>query len=177
MEAEFDQIYNRSYQYLLKYVITKIDNLSNTEDVMQEIYVHIYKIINKKGIDYINNEKYFILKIARNELFKYYSLKNKLKNLCNYDMENISTALFSDTSQDTSLEVETKMEGEDIWSIIKKEPQDIQKILCLYYLGNTKINDIAILLGQNPNTIKTKLYRTVNKIRKEYGGVHNGENE
>ncbi|MEG2322222.1 MAG: sigma-70 family RNA polymerase sigma factor [Bacilli bacterium] len=177
MEKEFDRLYNQTYQSVLKYVIAKTDNLSNIEDIMQNIYLKLYEVITKKGCKYIENEFYFLIKLAHNELYKYYSLKNKCKHIFVGDYSNFDTFISNDTHHDYELEIEDKIDLESIWKIIDQESEDIKRIIYLYYLGDMTINNIAIILKQNANTIKTKLYRTINKIRKSIGGVHSGENE
>lgn len=169
MEKEFDQIYNRSYQFTLRYVLAKIDNVSHTEDIMQNIYLKLYQVILTKGFDYIENEHRFLVKLARNELFKYYSLKDKVKSVLIDDYEKFDTLIVTSEHHNQELEVEEQITLDDIWKIISSEPQDVQKIMSLYYLSDTIIEDIATMLKQNPNTIKTKLYRTVAKIRKSCG--------
>lgn len=170
MEQEFNRLYNNSYQFILKYVITKTDNLSNIEDIMQNIYLKLYQVMLKKGHKYIENEFYFLLKLARNELYKYYSLKSKFKYILVLEDNNFDTLLNSN-HHDYEIEIEERMDVETIWKLINKESKEIQRIIYLYYLGDMTISDIALVLNQNENTIKTKLYRAVNKIRKNIGGV------
>ncbi|MEG2621134.1 MAG: sigma-70 family RNA polymerase sigma factor [Bacilli bacterium] len=173
MEKEFDEIYNRSYQFTLRYVLAKIDNVSHTEDIMQNIYLKLYQVIMSKGIIYIENEHRFLIKLARNELFKYYSLKEKMKSVLIDDYNKFDALIPLNQHHDSELEINNKIDVKTIWEIISTESQDVQKIMSLYYLSNDTIEDIATLLNQNPNTVKSKLYRTVARIRQSYGGVHN----
>ncbi|MEG2283713.1 MAG: hypothetical protein RSB99_03705, partial [Bacilli bacterium] len=98
-----------------------------------------------------------------------YSLKDKVKSVLIDDYEKFDTLIVTSEHHNQELEVEEQITLDDIWKIISSEPQDVQKIMSLYYLSDTIIEDIATMLKQNPNTIKTKLYRTVAKIRKSCG--------
>ncbi|MEG0799157.1 MAG: sigma-70 family RNA polymerase sigma factor [Bacilli bacterium] len=169
MENEFDQIYNRSYPFLLKYVIAKIDCISNAEDILQEVYLKLLLIIDRKGLSYIKNERKFLLKLTKNELYKYYSLREKFKSVFIRDDEVIDTLLLSDTQSNSNNDIDLKIDIKDIWDFISKEPIDVQKILCLYYLADCSIKSIALFLGMNESTVKTKLYRTRDKLREKYG--------
>ena len=166
-EKEFNEIYEKTYHNLLSYIISKCDNLSNIEEIMQEIYIKLYKQILKDST-YINNYQSFLIKLAKNELFKYYSLKNKLKKILNINIENnIDISNIKDNNINIEKEITNKYELDKIWKEIKKQNITYQKILTLYYLENMKIKDIASLLNMNESSVKTILYRTINKIKLE----------
>lgn len=164
-EKEFIKLYEKTYPVISRYVIVKCDNLSNVEDIVQNVYIKVYQIILKKGIDYFNNSIPIILKLCKNELFKYYSLKEKIKYILydekvNYQIENIPC--HSNIENDFEL----KLTIEDAWNIIKKEDIITQKIAALYFYSDLKIIDISKFLKINTNTIKSKLYRLINKLKK-----------
>lgn len=51
--------------------------------------------------------------------------------------------------------------------VIKKQTLITQKIITLYYLENMKIKDISNLLKMKESTVKSILYRGINKIKEE----------
>lgn len=51
--------------------------------------------------------------------------------------------------------------------MIKKQTLVTQKIITLYYLENMKIKDISNLLEMKESTVKSVLYRGINKIKEE----------
>lgn len=79
MQEEFNRIYNETYNTILKYVISKTDNISNVKDIMQNVYVNFYRSLKKRGINYFENINSYLIKLCKSELFKYYSLKNIFK--------------------------------------------------------------------------------------------------
>ncbi len=76
---EFEKIYEDTYHTTLKYLIGKCPNLDDVNDILQETYMDLYQILNKKKK--INDEKAFILGIAKNKLKKYISSKGKGKTI------------------------------------------------------------------------------------------------
>ena len=86
-EQYFDEFYNKTYSDILKYIISKTDNLSYVEDIVQNVYISFYKTLIKKGVDYFDNEKAYLIKLSKSELFKYYTLKNKIKFIFNIKEE------------------------------------------------------------------------------------------
>ena len=121
-EQYFDEVYNKTYSDILKYIISKTDNLSYVEDIVQNVYISFYKTLIKKGVDYFDNEKAYLIKLSKSELFKYYTLKNKIKFIFNIKeeeelniLENIPDKL------DIENFVLNKINIEKIWDFIKKE--------------------------------------------------------
>lgn len=168
IEKKFNEIYDETYNHILRFVISKCDNLNNVEDIMQNIYIKLYNVMEKNiGI---NNCKAFLIKLSRNELFKYYSLKNKLKVLINGDIfdDNIGTPIVEEI-KDECFDIEEdfliKFEVERIWNEIQKEDITTQKILTLYFLEELKISDISRILEMNESSIKNRLYRSIKRIK------------
>lgn len=167
-KVNFEKIYNDTYSILFRYVVLKCDDISSVEDILQNVYFKLYKIIEKKGIDYIKFPIPLLIKMCKNELFKHYTLKHKISTLfyddgIEYSLNNIS----SNENIEKNFIINSTIE--EVFNIIKKEDLTTQKIATLYYLDDLSIKDIADLLNLNVNTTKTKLYRLINKIKE--GGL------
>ena len=48
IDEQFNEIYDKTYHNTLKYIISKCDNLSNVEEIVQEVYIKLYKQIKKR---------------------------------------------------------------------------------------------------------------------------------
>lgn len=169
MTDYFNYIYNETHHDILRFVISKCKDLSYVEDIMQNIYTTVYKIISKKGNDYIDNDKAFIVKIAKRELYKYYLFKSKNNNNRDYNEdENIDSAI---DDRHLSIDDQTfeRITIDKIWEEIKKENIINQKIMVLYYLEDTTIKEISILLDMNESTVKSRLYRTLSRLKEKFG--------
>ena len=51
----FQQIYNTSYQRVLRYIICKCSNMEDVNDLVQDTYLELYKILKKKQLLEIDN--------------------------------------------------------------------------------------------------------------------------
>ena len=49
---KFNEIYDATYSDILRYVIIKCHNINDANDIIQEIYLEFWKILNKKEIIY-----------------------------------------------------------------------------------------------------------------------------
>ncbi len=76
---KFEQIYNETYDNVLKYVICKCRNLSDVDDIIQETYLEFYRVL-QRGKHILNKEAY-IITIAKNKMIKYFKLNEKTKSI------------------------------------------------------------------------------------------------
>ncbi len=163
---KFNEIYDKTYNNVLKFVVCKCSNMEDVNDIVQEIYIELYKKITEY-YDIQNIESY-IIGIAKNKINKHYGLLYKFKTLYlnNHDdnelelIENIpsNVDIESITIRDVDLEI--------IWKQLKKKNIIIQKIFYLYYNLDFTIKEIANELSLNESYIKNCLYRTLKELQK-----------
>ena len=173
VQQSFGIVYEETYSRILKYVISKCDNLSSVEDIMQNIYVRFYTILENDN-SYIENSNSFLIKLAKNELYKHYSLKNKFKTIFSISIDDYDAQSYLENIADERINVEDEIinnaNNDSIWQEIGKEDLVTQKILTLHFLEDVKISEIATILDLSESTIKSKLYRSLERIRKSLGG-------
>ncbi len=76
---KFDKIYDETYSDTLKYILCKCSNLNDIDDIIQETYLELYKVL--KDQKEILNYKSYILAIARNKIIKYFDSNKKLNTV------------------------------------------------------------------------------------------------
>ena len=106
IEKEFNEIYEKTYHKVVSYIISKCDNLSNVEEIVEEVYIKLYKQLLKNSL-YVKDYNSFLIKLAKNELFKYYSLKDKFKVILNATQEENIDLI--DNIKDKSINIEEKI--------------------------------------------------------------------
>ncbi len=167
LDTLFNDIYNKTYNSIFRYILSKCHNLSDIDDIIQDIYTDFYFILEKKAHKIENYEAY-LMKITKNKIYKYYIYENKIKDTIN-DYEMLLTIPDNFKIEQATFE---KFTTEDIWNETKNLNIITQKILILYFKEEYKINEIAQFLEINESTVKTKLYRGINdlkdNLRREY---------
>ena len=118
VDEQFNEIYDKTYHNTLKYIISKCDNLSNVEEIVQEVYIKLYKQI-KKDSTYIKSYNQFLIKLAKNELFKYYSIKNKFKVILNVSLEEKID--YIENIKDENIKIEEDIENNNILKLFIKD--------------------------------------------------------
>ncbi len=174
---KFNEIYDKTHLDLLKYVIIKCHNINDTKDIMQETYLALWNIINKKEVSDINIKNYLI-GIANNKIKKHYTLLQKIKTVSLFETNDKDIELI-DTIED-SIDLNALIIKEDnwntIWKYIKgKKNGDIPKVFYLYYKLELSIKEIAKELNSSESYIKHLIYRTLRELQDNFGngGINN----
>ena len=154
----FNKYYNDTYENVLKYVVCKCLNMNDIEDIMQEIYLGVYKIVLKgKEIN-----KAYIMGIANKKVNDYYRFKYKDKLIALFNKDDDIDNVKSDIDIEKSMII--KYDTELVWEFLRKKKVIIFKIFYLYYKGGLKIKDIAKELDITEMKVKNYLYRTLHEL-------------
>lgn len=171
IDTYFNVTYDKMYSKVIAFVVARCSDINYVEDIVQDIFTEFYSLLCRKGLTYIKDEEAMIMRISKTKVYKYYSLKQKLKRfipLTNKREEEEER----DNSEIVYEDVEEKYINQytlnEIWQIISSTPADVQKIFVLYFYADKKIKDIAEELHMTQSNVKHKLYRTLEKIRELY---------
>ncbi len=174
---KFNDIYDKTYLDLLKYVIIKCHNINDANDIIQEVYLELWNILNKKEL-LNNNIKSYLIGIANNKIKKHYTLLQKIKTISIFAKNDKDMELI-DLLED-KINIENIVIEEDNWNLIwqfikAKNNQDIPKVFYLYYRLELSIKEIAKELKVSESYVKNLIYRTLKELQIKFGngGVSN----
>lgn len=166
---KFDTIYHDTYEMVLKYVVCNSYNINDVNDIIQEVYFELYKILDKKDIDNINA---YLIGIARNKIKKHYSIFYKIKTLSFFNKNEDDIEYIDIIKDDIDLEktiINNDLIGE-AWKYIKTKKSIVVKIFFLYYKCDFTIKQISDELNVSESNVKNYLYRTLNEIKNIFSG-------
>lgn len=138
--------YNSYYRMAMSFVHHEAD----AEDIVQE---GAYKAI--KNSDSLKQPEYaetWVYRIMMNEIYRRLSAKN---------MESIDDEDFTDP------QVEDRYEDIDLMRALDAMPDGDKAVIQLKYFEGLKLDEIAYILEENLNTVKSRLYRGLKKLRYE----------
>lgn len=173
-QIEFEKIYETTYQKTLVYVTKRCGNLFDISDIMQEIYMEVYQTINNKGGGYLKEPMAFVLHVAKSKVYRHYTLQEKLKNCCPLFFQTTENEELerADLVENASLSPEEVTFSEErlgeVWRFLQTKPQEVQRVFYLFYYGELTISEIARELHLKESTVKNRIYRTTNEIRKQF---------
>lgn len=171
---KFNEIYDKTHLDLLKYVIVKCHNINDTNDIIQETYLELWNILNKKKLSGVNIKSYLI-GIANNKIKKHYTLLQKSKTISLFETNDKDQELIETLEDRMNInEIIIEMDNwNTIWRYIKnKKNQDIPKVFYLYYKLELSIKEISQELQRSESYINHLIYRTLKELQDNYG---NGE--
>ena len=150
---KFDVVYNESYKDISRYVVLNANNIGDVKDILQNIYLEVYKNIDKIS------DKNYVFGIAKNVLKKYYRFKFLRKD---------DTEITDNIKSNINLEktVMDKFDTELVWKYLKKKNNNIAKIIYLYYYEDFTIKEIANSLNLTESNVKNYIYRTLKELRR-----------
>ena len=168
---KFNDIYDKTYSDVLKYVIIKCHNVNDANDIIQDTYLEFWKILKRKNVEETNIKSYLI-GIAINKIRKHYTLIQRIKTISLFD-KNENDIEIIDTIKD-NFSIEDLIIKNDNWDLIwnyikKKKNQDIPKIFYLHYKMELSIKEISEELGINESYIKNLIYRTLKELYSLFG--------
>lgn len=142
---------------------TRLSDDNDISDAIQETMINAYKHLKKLKDD--TNFKSWIIKILINECNKIYKRKGKKEKI----FEKITKEEILKTVDNSINSINSKLDFE---LLIEKLNYEEKLIVTLYYNSKYSCNEIAQILNMNINTVKSKLTRAKEKVKKYYeGGV------
>lgn len=148
--------YERLYRFAYSYV-------SNEQDAMDIVQEAAYKAI--RSCETLKNEKYtvsWLFTIVRNlALDVQEKRKREQPGLIEDYLENKEEFIVQ--TQDDC--------GTELSEALKVLEEKERTIIVLRFFEDKKLNEIAEIMGENINTIKSRLYRALQKLKIELGDM------
>jgi RNA polymerase sigma factor (sigma-70 family) len=157
----FEELYNIYSEYALRVAFAVTKDKANAADAVQETFIRVYKYIDGYDID---------------KPFKTW-FYNILINECNRVLKKSPKVILIDDFTSTNYEKENTNDNkhEDLYSAIESL-EDINRIpIVLMYLEGFSEVEISSIMGVNINTIKSRLYKGRQKLKKLLENIKRGE--
>lgn len=161
--AKFQKIYDDTYDYIYRYIMSKADSRENAEDLIQNVYLTFYRKLLDGST--ILNPKHYLLRIAKNDLADHYSSDMSRKK--HITVESIDDHY--DIPDDDALETLERTECtayEEVMNELKRADITTFNIFMLHFCQGLTLRETAEALGLDESTAKTKMYRMLKKFKK-----------
>jgi RNA polymerase sigma-70 factor, ECF subfamily len=160
----FDYIFNEYNDDVYRLIFTYVKKKEVAEDLVQDVFIKCYKNIdNFKGNSSV---KTWIMSIAINQSKDY--LRSAYSRYV-YLSDKISSLVKGNTKTPEDLVLEDY--GKHcLTKEILNLPLKYREVIYLYYFQELKIKEIAVVLGVNENTMKSRLSRAKELVKKNLQG-------
>lgn len=148
----YEEVVKNYHKTVASVCVMHIQNYADAQDCFQNTFVKLYQ----KSPDFKdeNHLKAWLIRVAINECN---SLRRQYKRTVSLTQHTDSAIEFPADKADIS------------WALVRLEPK-YRDVLYLRYCEQYTSTEIAQILGQNPNTVRTLLKRGKEKLKQIYGG-------
>jgi len=158
MPSKFEQLYDKYYDCVYRYIFVSVKNKWNAEDIIATVFTKIYE--NNDKITDVEASKNWIFRIAHNTIIDFYRKNSKIIPIENF---------FDRGDEDFGYEdIVIKDEFNGVKKIIDQLPEETRKMLYLRFYGGLKFREIAQAVDITESTVKSTISRAIKKIKKNY---------
>lgn len=150
----FQKLYSEHYKALYKLALSLVHNIDDTEDLIQESFVIAYRKLNSLRENQLF--KAWITKILVNQAYKLLKYRAMCAPYSLIDLDQLQ--VWNDNLETSEIE---------LLHTIRNLRQKDQLIIKLRYFAGLSIKEIATQLNCSENTTKSRLYRAIEKLKKE----------
>lgn len=156
-ESVFDEIIEAYGNKILKLCFVQLGDKEEAEDATQEVFIKVFKNIKSYNGD--ANIYTWIYKITINTCFDILKKKNS------YDDISLYIDFIKDNKETEDI-ILKNLTSRNIRLALMKIPEKYRILLYMFYFEELKISQISSILDEKENTIKTRLKRGRNVLRR-----------
>ncbi len=163
-DSYFEQVYEKTHRSLIRYAIVHLDDPTDAEDALQNVYVDFYRRIQQYGHFDILSPEAFLIKMLKREIIQNYKERERrrLRFVDEIREDRIPEEPFEDVVMDRAL-------AEEIFRNAKALPKEMYRTFVLYYGYEMSVSEIASQLDVSKEAVKSRLLRARNILKQRMG--------
>ena len=150
-ETYMKEILDKYSDMVYRIALTRCQNRENAEDIFQDVFIKFSEKMPK--FKNSEHEKAWFIRVTINMTI------NMLKLNWNTKVDELDENMVSETKEEI-----------DVYSAVCKLPDNYRMVIYLMYYEGYKVKEIAEMMNQNENTIKTWLSRARDMLKEELEG-------
>jgi len=161
-QAALTQIYEENFDRIYRYIVLKIGDRTEAEDMTQQVFLNAFKSISsfkyKKGTPFSS----WLYRIAHNQIVDYLRKKSKRATV------PLDESLAHSTSgnSDPRLVVERNLDINRLVSATKLLTKAQQEVISLRFAGELSVAQAAKIMGKNEGAVKALQHSAIASLRK-----------
>jgi RNA polymerase sigma-70 factor (ECF subfamily) len=168
-QEAFAQLYENHFDKIFRYVVLKIRNQAEAEDMTQQVFIKAYESIGSyqsQGVPFTA----WLFRIAHNQMVDYVRKQSKRQTV------PLDESLQIMDDCDVEHEVETKIEMEKVVLATAKLTKAQREVISLRFAGGLSITEAAKTMRKSEGAIKALQHSAILALRKTLVGGMNGGN-
>lgn len=169
VDAYFELLVPRYWHQLKAFVLPKIGNAQDAEDIVQEAFVRVYFALERYSVQQRQTLKVrpWLYKITWN-VYCNYATRYKSPQLSPFDISDESELREMEAMREElpDMVYEREESRQELEALVATLPQHYRVIVSLYFFRGFSHQEIAHLLKQPVGTVKVYAHRGVRLLRK-----------
>ena len=160
-QTALTQIYEENFDKIYRYIVLKIGDRTEAEDMTQQVFISAFKSISSykhRGTPFSS----WLYRIAHNQIVDYLRKKSKRATV---PLEE-SRASSSSGSSDPGLEVERSLDVEQLVSATKQLTKAQREVISLRFAGELSVAQVAKVIGKSEGAVKALQHSAIVSLRK-----------
>jgi RNA polymerase sigma-70 factor (ECF subfamily) len=158
-QEAFAQLYETHFDKIFRYVVLKIRNQTEAEDMTQQVFVKAYESIGSyqpQGVPFTA----WLFRIAHNQMVDYVRKESKKPTV------PLDESLPIMDDSDLEHDVETKIEMEKVVVATKQLTKAQREVISLRFAGGLSITEAARTMRKSEGAIKALQHSAILSLRK-----------
>src|SRR4030042_3165910 len=159
-QAALTQLYEENFDRIYRYIVLKIGDRTEAEDMTQQVFLNALKSISSykfKGMPFSS----WLYRIAHNQVVDYYRKKSKQATV---PLDESLPIPASDG--DPGVLVEKKMEINEVVIASRKLTAAQQEVISLRFAAEFSIAEVAGVMGKSEGAVKALQHSAIVALRK-----------
>jgi RNA polymerase sigma-70 factor (ECF subfamily) len=161
-QAALTQIYEENFDRIYRYIVLKIGERTEAEDMTQQVFLSAFKSISSfkwKGRPF----SAWLYRIAHNQIVDYFRKKSKRATV------PLDESL-PNGGNDPQLTAELNLAIESLVSATSKLTKAQREVISLRFAGELPVAQVARIMGRSEGAIKALQHSAIVSLRKELAG-------
>lgn len=156
-QEAFGQLYEANFNKIYRYIVLRIGNETEAEDVTQQVFIKALQSISSfrwKGVPF----SAWLFRIAHNQVIDY--LRKKGKQATVYLNESLSN------DDNPQLATERKLDIEQLILATKHLTKAQREVICLRFTSELPTAQVAKVMGKSEGAVKALQHSAIVALRK-----------
>ncbi len=158
----FEEVYTTYYTAIFRYVITRVKNKADAEDITQNAFIKIWNAIPRWNSSHTSPLAFFFV-VTRNTIIDYLR-KNSHKEIVSDEVVNIFANEHGSTDKKNNSEELSNI----LLKAISKLSSEQQEIINLFYTHDLTYKEISSVTGKREDAIRQIHSRAIKKLKNLY---------
>jgi RNA polymerase sigma factor (sigma-70 family) len=163
-DLAFNRIYDRTYRKTAAYLTARCGRLSEVEDLLQETYLAVYRVLSIKGVSFFENEEAYVLSVAKSKLTDWYR-SAAARTVSLNDEDDAWLQSVPDSGPLPQETAEYRETSAAVQELVAGKSEALRQAFYLHCCFGVPFPEIARLQNRNESSVRCGVFRLTRELR------------